>query len=253
MISFPLSEDSKQYLRSFQGIFPDSSQAEQYLFDSWERMQLVLRWLQQLAERGVKSVLELGANPYYLTLLMRKYFDFDLQLANFFGDSSKNGQAMQTAESGSERHEFPYHHFNLEVDRYPYEDAIFDCVIFCEILEHLLLNPDFAISEQRRILRPGGYLILTTPNSARLANLVRLIRGKNVADGYSPHGIYGRHNREFTFPEVVDLLKRHSFDIMESQVRNIYPHPLKSRFVQSMRPNVWFEHIFVLARKPEGN
>ena len=253
MISLPLSDDSKQYLRSFQGIFPDSSQAEQYLFDSWERMQVVLRWLQHLAEQSVKSVLELGANPYYLTLLIRKYFDFDLQFANFFGDSANHGHAVQTAESATERHEFPYHHFNLEVDHYPYEDAAFDCVIFCEILEHLLLNPDFAMTEQRRILRPGGYLILTTPNSARLANLVRLIRGKNVADGYSPHGIYGRHNREFTFPEVIDLLKRHSFEIVESHVRNIYPHPLKSRLIQSLRPTVWFEHIFVLARKPVGN
>jgi SAM-dependent methyltransferase len=248
MLSFPLSEDEKNYLRSFSGIFRSPAEAEQYLYDSWERIQVVLRWLHRLQREGVRTVLELGANPYFLTLLIQRHLDFDLHLANFFGNSVENGRHRHTVEREGKKHEFHYAHFNIEVDHYPYEDNSFDCVVFCEILEHLLLNPDFAVSEIKRVLRPAGFVILSTPNSARFANLVKLIKGKNIYDGYSAYGIYGRHNREYTMPEVKDLLHRHEFEIVESQVRNIYPHPWRSRWIQALRPRTWYEHIFVLAR-----
>ena len=38
------------------------------------------------------------------------------------------------------------------------------------------------------------------------------------------------------------------FAVERSEVRNIYPHPLRSRIIQALRPTVWREHIFVLAR-----
>lgn len=213
-------------------------------------MQVVLDWMKFLRQRGVQKVLELGSNPYFLTLLLKKHFDFDLNLANFFDDPALQSREKQTVENGLEKHEMEYSHFNVELERFPYDDHSFDGVIFCEILEHLLLNPDFALQEIHRILRPvTGHIVLSTPNAARLSNLVSLARGKNIYADYSPHGIYGRHNREYTFTEVAELLERHSFEIVESQVRNIYPHPLKTRILQKLRPQTWYEHIFVLGRK----
>ncbi len=246
---FPLPDSEKDYLRSFQSVFHSATEAEEYLYNAWNRIQTVLEWLARLESSGVKRVLELGSNPYFLTLLMKRYFHFELELANFFGNPGENGRHIQSAENSSERHEFAFQHFNLEVDPFPYADSSLDCVIFCEIVEHLLLNPDHAMAEIARTLRPGGSVIITTPNVARLANAVRLLRGKNIYDGYSPYGIYGRHNREYTPVEVVDLALRHSFHIVEKQVKNIYPHPLKSRLLQAIRPGTWYEHIFVLAQK----
>jgi SAM-dependent methyltransferase len=249
MVQFSPPQQDKEYLLRYSRIFESKAEAEQYLYDSWERMQVVLQWLQMLQEKGVKKVLELGSNPYYLTLLMKKYFTFDLTLANFFGDSQQNGPQTHVVENGTEKHQFDFFHFNLEVDRFPFEDSSFDCVIFCEIVEHLLLSADFPTSEIMRILKPGGYVVVSTPNAARLANLVRLMKGKNIYADYSKHGIYGRHNREYTLPEIVALLERHHFKITETKVQNIYPHPLKSRILQALRPGTWYEHLFVLAQK----
>jgi SAM-dependent methyltransferase len=243
-----IQEKDKEYLLSFH-VFPDPQEAQQYLHDSWGRMGTVLTWLKDLQVHGVKRVLELGANPYYLTLLMKRYLPLDLTLANFFGDSSQNGSGVQSIENSVEKHEFAYSHFNVELDSFPYRDSSFDCVIFCEILEHLILNADFAASEISRVLRPGGFVILTTPNAARLANLIQILKGNNIYSGYSKHGIYGRHNREYTLKEVVDLLSRHHFRMMDTVVKNIYPHPLRSRMIQSLRPKTWREHLFVLAQK----
>jgi SAM-dependent methyltransferase len=246
-----LPDSEKEYLLQFHSIFQNRSEAEQYLYDSWTRMQLVLEWMQYLQQQGVRKVLELGSNPYFLTLLLKKHFDFELNLANFFNDARLQSREKQTIDNGLERHDMEYSHFNVEQESFPYEAHSFDCVIFCEILEHLLLDPDFTLEEIHRILKPSGYVVVTTPNAARLSNLVKLVRGKNIYADYSPHGIYGRHNREYTFNEVAELLKRHSFEIVRSEVRNIYPHPLKTRILQKLRPQTWYEHIFVLGKKKD--
>jgi SAM-dependent methyltransferase len=51
--------------------------------------------------------------------------------------------------------------------RLPYEDASFDVVLLVEVIEHLE-NHRVALGELARILKPGGVLILTTPNVMRL-------------------------------------------------------------------------------------
>lgn len=47
----------------------------------------------------------------------------------------------------------------------PFEDNSFDVVICVEVLEHLF-SPHGAVSEIRRVLRPGGTLLASTPNAA---------------------------------------------------------------------------------------
>lgn len=45
----------------------------------------------------------------------------------------------------------------------PYLDACFDKVYCSEVLEHVL-NPNAVIDEMKRVLRPGGTLVLSVPN-----------------------------------------------------------------------------------------
>ncbi len=249
MARFPLPESEKDLLRRVDGIFSQPAEREQYLYDCWERVQHTLVWLERLAEGGARRVLELGASPYVLTLLAQKHLPLSLTLANFFGDPGRNGRAADGYRLDGQAAELAFDHFNLETDRFPYDEAAFDVVLFCDVIEHLLLSPDFAVSEMARVVRPGGHVIVTTPNATRLGNLARLVRGQNVYAGYSPYGAYGRHNREYTLDEVTTLLARHGLSPLEAEVRNIYPHPWRSRFVQSLRPKVWREHLFVLARR----
>ena len=46
----------------------------------------------------------------------------------------------------------------------PYADATFDFVWCSEVIEHLE-NPVFSLAELMRVTKPGGRLVLTTPNS----------------------------------------------------------------------------------------
>jgi SAM-dependent methyltransferase len=106
-----------------------------------------------------------------------------------------------------------FDHFNIESTRFPYESDSFDVVFFCEVLEHMTNDPLLAFREINRILRPGGCLILTTPNVARLENVARFIAGANIYDPFSGYGPHGRHNREYSMHELYLLLKWSGFDL----------------------------------------
>jgi len=244
-----LTEADKQYLRQYHRVFPNREEAEEYLGECWGRNQIIMSWLDELHVRGVRDVLELGSNPYFLSLLIQKYFPFNLQLGNYFGDPSRNGPQNDAMEVDGKKHEFVYQHFNIENDRFPYSDATFDVVIFCEIIEHLLMSPDAPVAEINRVLKPDGFIIISTPNAVRLANLAHLIRGRNIYPGYSPHGPYGRHNREYTLDEVKDLLQRHDFKVVKAEVIDLHPHSWKRRIAKALGPETWRDHLFVMGQK----
>lgn len=249
----PDTNSEESYVRALRGVFRDAAEQGAYLRDSWARIEVVLDLLESLdAQDRIHRVLELGANPYVMTSLLQRRFDFQIELANYFEGSETGERGVHVAERSGNRVEFPFSHFNIERDRFPYPDGTFDCVLFCEILEHLLVDADHAVGEIERVLRPGGIVVLTTPNATRLSNLYFLALGRNIYDGYSPNGPYGRHNREYTLAEVDELLTRHGFDCVEERVCNIQPLARRFTYLQWLRPRTWYEHLFVVARKPAG-
>jgi SAM-dependent methyltransferase len=242
----------RDHVLGLRGVFHDDAEWARYVNEGWERVQVVLRLMTDLRERGVRRVLELGANPYVLTLLLRRRLDFDLELANYFGDEPPGGaERVQAGELQGVPAEFRFRHFNVERDPFPYGDAAFDCVLFCEILEHLLLDPDRAVAEIARVVRPGGFVVISTPNATRLSNLYFLALGRSIWDGYSPNGPYGRHNREYSVGEVEALLTRHGFVVDRAEVRNLQRVERRIAILQRLRPRVWYDHLFVVGRKPE--
>ena len=56
---------------------------------------------------------------------------------------------------------------DFEKDSIPYEDGRFDYAICSEVVEHLFY-PEKILNEIKRVLKPGGILIFTTPNLASL-------------------------------------------------------------------------------------
>lgn len=163
-------------------------------------------------EQNNLRILELGANPYFTTTLLQRFRHAELHLANFFaaGKESEGNQRVTIHQTG-EVINFSYKHFNVEEDEFPYADEMFDVVLFCEILEHLLQDPVHALAEIRRVLKPGGTLIVTTPNVVRLENVRKMIAGENIYDPYSGYGPYGRHNREYTQQDLFSLLTVNGF------------------------------------------
>lgn len=56
----------------------------------------------------------------------------------------------------------------------PFPESSFDYVIFLEVIEHLY-NPNFVIDQISRVLKPSGFLILSTPNILNLGSRFRFL------------------------------------------------------------------------------
>ncbi len=177
-------------------------------------------------KNGKGRCLELGANPYFTTMLLKKFTSHEYVLANYFGEKYPAGiqsqyvnflefQPTKQDQAKSLRVGLDYYHFNIENDPFPFDEASFDIVLFCEIIEHLLMDPAKVLREIRRILKPNGQLILTTPNVSRLENVARMLSGANIYDPYSGYGAYGRHNREYNKHELYLFLTYIGFNIEE--------------------------------------
>lgn len=77
----------------------------------------------------------------------------------------------------------------------PVADGVADVVIMSELIEHLV-DPDGAVAEARRVLRPGGALLLSTPNLAAWYNRGLLALGvQPIFSEVSLRGVYGRPGR----------------------------------------------------------
>lgn len=239
-----------EIIRELAGYHPEDSTAEAmraYLEDAAGRFVITL----DLVPDQPGKLLELGASPYLFTLLLRRHRHQQLHLANYFSAEHRDSSQRVVGPDGS-LIEFPFSHFNVEIERFPYDDGAFEVVLCGEIIEHLVSDPVAALAEIRRVLTVGGLLVLTTPNAARLENLHRLLTRGNVFDQYSGFGPYGRHNREYTLKELETVVADNGFVVDRAFTAPV--HPAAAAPEPALLPGVAADgphgqHLFLTARK----
>jgi SAM-dependent methyltransferase len=130
-------------------------------------------------------------------------------------------------------------------------DATFDTVISCETIEHLP-DPRAALSEFARVLKPGGRLLLTTPNYAGPMGLYRAyarVRGRPYTEEGQPI------NRVMLLPRTLRWLKAVGFRILTVDATGHYlpwpgRPPIPLRFPERSRWLRWLAlHSLVVAQK----
>jgi 2-polyprenyl-3-methyl-5-hydroxy-6-metoxy-1,4-benzoquinol methylase len=68
----------------------------------------------------------------------------------------------------------PFYLVNLDEQRVALPDAVADVVTAVEVIEHLE-NPRLLMRELKRLTRPGGMIIVTTPNNLSLLSKLTLV------------------------------------------------------------------------------
>ena len=121
--------------------------------------------------------------------------------------------------------------FNLDLskDRFPLNDDSVDLITAFEVIEHLA-NPDNMLREAFRVLRKGGYLLLSTPNLASWVNRITFLLGYQpynvevsieiLAGVPIKHAKPSGHIRAFTLRALKELLTYHGFKIIK--IRGTY-------------------------------
>ncbi len=88
----------------------------------------------------------------------------------------------------------------------------FDVVLAAAVIEHVPHTPRPLLETLFRAVRPGGLVVLDTPNVARYWNRCALERGETIfqplADQYGSEPPWEGHHREFTGAELRWMLER---------------------------------------------
>ncbi|MEQ9408552.1 MAG: methyltransferase domain-containing protein [Fuerstiella sp.] len=162
-------------------------------------------------------VLDLGAAPFCTSLVFHE-LGFRVTAADF-----------RPYDWIDPRH-LPFAVAQVDCDgaKFPFEDQSFSAVVLTEVFEHLHVNLNFTIKEILRILKPSGFLYMTTPNLTGVRSLLRLYRrGKLTGDVYETWrgaeegGCLG-HVREYTAREIGEYLPKCGFSDVEVFTRNVY-------------------------------
>lgn len=112
-------------------------------------------------------------------------------------------------ENAKRRHPtIPFVVGNCE-EEIPFSDGFFDVVWAGEVIEHIR-HTDMFINEINRVLRPGGFVVLTTPMHNRIKNLyVVLFRFEKHFDPEFPH--YRFYSRR----SLTEVLNKRGFEVTE--------------------------------------
>jgi 2-polyprenyl-3-methyl-5-hydroxy-6-metoxy-1,4-benzoquinol methylase len=132
----------------------------------------------------------------------------------------------------------------------PFRSKAFATVVAAEVIEHVF-DTQAVIDELARVLRPGGWLALTTPNLVALSGRAQLVLGRsphNVEFDASP-GTSG-HIRYFTF-DTLEALLRHAGLLPKGRWTNVAHFSVlgSSELVGRVRPGLGHTLISI-AEKP---
>lgn len=107
----------------------------------------------------------------------------------------KSKKAIDYACKNYKKDNIKYRIFDIEKDN-ALKLGYFDLITCFEVIEHIK-NPDKAIKNLRKIIRPDGLLFISTPN-------------KNNHYANNPY-----HVKEYDENEIIDLLENNGFEIKE--------------------------------------
>ncbi len=139
----------------------------------------------------VSSAIELGGFPGYYAVFLKKYFQLDVSLLDYFVHSPISHQLL-------EKNNLKPGDINIiEADLFQYKpDKQYDLVLSCGLIEHFKDTRDI-IDMHITFLRPGGILFITLPNFHAINGW---FQKKFDLDNYN------KHNLDCMDPEKLKLI-----------------------------------------------
>jgi len=172
-----------------------------YLFRHWGRLARVAHRALTLTVRGAR-ILEAGC----------AWGD----LAEFLAQNQRRVVGIDFWYAPGVPTTFDYYRLNLETDPLPFPDAFFDCVLLTEVIEHFVLSPLPPLREIARVTRPGGAILISTPNQLGIGHLLKFLANRSnafqsleskLAGPWTPSRF---HNHVYTLRELRTLCCEHA-------------------------------------------
>lgn len=211
--------------------------ARQYLMQHLSRLITTLELLPNGAPD--RSILEMGCYMQ-ITPALREVKGYGTVRGCYYG---KLGEVIRKEARCADGRRFAcdVDAFDAERDRYPYEDDCFDAVLCTELFEHLGHDPMHCLTEIHRILKPGGQLLLSTPNACSVRAIAAILgqyhpgffpafMRPNAAGEVDP-----RHHREYAPREVAMAMENAGFTVQTLQTAPYWSAPEPE--------HAWVQHL----------
>lgn len=104
-----------------------------------------------------------------------------------------------------------------------------DLIVMAEVIEHLHTAPSLVLGCVASWLRPGGRLVLQTPNAARLQARVQLLAGRNPYEMIREDATQAGHFREYTAAELTALAGGAGLAVESLEAFNYFSYPSRRR------------------------
>lgn len=182
-----------------------------------DRVALMMRLVERIHHQGAKSILDVGCTDGFLS---RKFKDMGLYTIGIDASAS----AVETARA----HTDEAYVIDTGGEPLPLPNDKVELIWAGEIIEHIF-DTEFFLEELLRVAKPGGRLVLSTPNLAAWINRIALLLGTQpffTETGVRPsnQGSFLRqvsapagHIRNFTQSSLKHLLERCGWTVESMQ------------------------------------
>lgn len=205
------------------------------------------------------SVVDLGSFPFSIPLAFRDFFKHrGAIISTVIQPISKEIEDIlahyEIAIDSVDLDPYVVDHCRKNLPALPKEltvqDNTQDLVSMFHVLEHLY-HPMDALKEANRILKIGGYVVITTDNAMMLNTLENYVSGygyifepvKDTA-AMTVHDWRG-HVRFYTYNDLVTMLDASGFDIIDSGFNEVFYNIIHSDYFVEPRPIIsnWKKNI----------
>lgn len=153
----------------------------------WQRTRH--RLVMELLERPLGRVLDIGCGSSRIPMEIPRCVALDVQKPKVRFQTAHGVQSLAAS-----------------VYSLPFPDGAFDQVIFSQVIEHIPLKPQI-LGEIRRVLQPGGTLVIGTPDYGRLFWVVL----EEFYNRITPGGHCHEHITKFSMKTFRDLIHASGF------------------------------------------
>ncbi len=222
--------------------WPMEDSLRQYLDYHAERYAYLMKKIDGLEHT---RILDIGIS--FQTALMREAYPDSVVDTFGFGD-------LRFAPRACDRHIYYDLNYSGHLETWMAPEAPYDLVVMAEVIEHLYTAARPVLTCVASYLRPGGALILQTPNAVSLGRRTAVLRGKNPYSMIREDRANSGHFCEFTLGELKTAVESAGMRVEDADVTNYFGKRGLRRSVYKtlcgLLPGELRDGITLIARKP---
>lgn len=193
-----------------------------YLRYHSKRYALLLKVVKHLKTLLSQTITIMDIGPSFFTETLQKNFPEDQIFSLGYDSRDSRGGHFPLGVNYNKNN-----HFVFDLNDSQYQERwlkipMCDIVVLAEVIEHLYTSPIWVLRFIDSFLKPGGFLIIQTPNAASLLKRVTLLLGRNPYEMIREDPINPGHYHEYTKSELFNIAQQIGYQVFWFKYSNYF-------------------------------